>query len=141
MRLEGHMKCGFFPTPPDVTAQLRRLVRLPEEPFSALDPCAGEGVALANLVKGSGAVTYGIELDRRRASRARPHLDHVIRSDFFRCRVSPKSASLILLNPPYADDDDGRLEFRFLKAALPVLKPGGVLVYLIPQRRLNERVA
>ncbi len=141
MRLEGHMKCGYYPTPPTVTSRLRRLVRFPEEPFATLDPCAGEGVALAELVKGSPAVTYAIELDRRRASRARPRLDHVIRGDFFRCRVSPKSASLVLLNPPYADDDDGRLEFRFLKGSLPVLKPGGVLIYLVPQRRLNERVA
>ncbi len=141
MRLEGHMKMGYYPTPPDVTARLRRLVRLPEEAFSVLDPCAGEGVALAAFVKGSAAVTYGIELDRRRASRAKSRLDHVIRSDFFRCRISPKSASLVLLNPPYADDDDGRLEFSFLRAAHPLLKPGGVLIYLVPQRRLNERVA
>jgi len=141
VRLEGHMKCGFYPTPPDVTARLRRLVRFPEEPCSVLDTCAGEGVALAELVKGYGAVTYAVELDRRRASRARKRLDHVLRADFFRCRVSPKSASVVLLNPPYADDDDGRLEFLFLKATLPVIRPGGVLFYLIPQRRLNERVA
>jgi hypothetical protein len=141
VRLEGHMKCGYYPTPPDVTGRIRRLVSLPEEPLSALDPCAGEGLALADLVRGSGAVTFGIELDRRRASRAKRRLDHAIRGDFFRCRVSPKSASLVLLNPPYADDEDGRLEFRFLKAALSLVRPGGVLVYLIPQRRLTERVA
>lgn len=92
MRLEGHMKCGFYPTPPDVTARLRRLVNFPEEPFSALDPCAGEGVALAELVKGSGAVTYGIELDRHRSSRAKSRLDHVIRGDYFRSKIAHRSS-------------------------------------------------
>ncbi len=142
MRLEGHMKCGFYPTPPDVTARLRRLVRFPEEPFSALDPCAGEGVALDELVKGSGAVTYGIELDRRRSSRAKSRLDHVVRGDFFRAKVAQRSVSLLLLNPPYAtDSEDGRLELSFLKSAHPLLKPGGVLIYIIPQARLTARVA
>ncbi len=142
MRLEGHMKCGYYPTPPDVTARLRRLVRFPEEPCSVLDPCAGEAVALAGLVKGSGPVTYGIELDRRRASRAKSRLDHVIRGDFFRSKVAQRSVSLLLLNPPYAtDSEDGRLELSFLKAAHPLLKPGGVLVYIIPQARLTARVA
>ncbi len=142
MRLEGHMRCGFYPTPPDVTGRIRRLVRLPDVPFSAFDPCAGEGVVLAELVKNSNAVTYGIELDRRRASRARPRLDHVIRGDSFRCRVSSKSVSLLFLNPPYAtDSEDGRLELAFLKTAHPMLKPGGILVYIIPQVRLTTRVA
>ena len=142
MRLEGHMKCGYYPTPPDVTGRIRRLIRFPDTPFSSLDPCTGEGKAMASLVKGSPAITYGIELDRRRASRARPRLDHVIRGDSFRCRVSPRSVSLLLLNPPYAtDSEDGRLELAFLKAAHPLLKPRGVLVYIIPQQRLTRRVA
>ncbi len=142
MRLEGHMRCGFCPTPANVTTRLRRLVRFSEEPCSVLDPCGGEGTALAGLVKDSGAVTYGIELDRRRASRARSRLGHVIRSDFFRSRISRASVSLMLLNPPYASDsEDGRLELAFLKAAHPLLKTGGVLIYIVPQGRVTARVA
>ena len=142
MRLEGHLKMGYYPTPPDVTARLRRLVRFPEEPFSAFDPCAGEGVALAELVKGSGAVAYGIELDQHRSSRAKSRLDNTIRGDFFRSKLTQRSVSLLLLNPPYAtDSEDGRLELSFLKAAHPLLKPGGVLIYIVPQARLTARVA
>ncbi len=44
---------------------------LPRGVFQRLDPCAGEGVALAGFAAGAPAVTYGIELDRRRTSKAR----------------------------------------------------------------------
>ena len=143
MRFAGHMKMGFFPTPPTVTARVRRLVRFPEDDaaFPALDPCAGEGVALASFVEGANTVTYGIELDRVRAERAKKRLNHVLMADFFRCRIAPKSVSLLWLNPPYADDEEGRTEALFLKSGLATLRPGGVLVYIIQQHRLTDRIA
>lgn len=105
MRLEGHIRCGYYPTPPDVVETLRSHVRFPEEPFAALDPCTGEGDALAAFTAGVNAVRYGIELDRHRAAEAKARLDHVIRGDFFRTRITKRTASLCWLNPPYADGD------------------------------------
>lgn len=141
MRLEGHKRMGYYPTPPDVVSRIRKCLELPKRSFSAIDSCCGMGEALEKLTKRSQAVTYGVELDEHRSGEAKERLDHVIRGDFFRMRITKRLASLLFLNPPYADGDDGRLELQFLKAAHPILKPGGLLVFIIPQNRLSPRIA
>src|SRR5208283_104671 len=56
---------------------------------------------------------------------------------------------LLLLNPPYdeltleeeANTKTERQERAFLRMTLPYLIPGGVLVYIIPQNRLDKAIA
>ncbi|MGB6063166.1 MAG: DUF6094 domain-containing protein, partial [Desulfomonilaceae bacterium] len=70
MRIAGRMKMGYYPTPSRVVEQVKNFLLFPHAPFTALDPCCGEGLALAQLVSGTQAFTYGVELDQYRADEA-----------------------------------------------------------------------
>lgn len=139
----SRQKLGYYPTPGSVVDKIRSLLGFPDGPFSALDPCCGDGRALARLTAGTQALTYGIELHPGRARAAATALGHVLSCGYEDARLSHGSASILFLNPPYDADlreDDGRAlrtERRFLRDTHPSLIPGGVLVYLIPQRRLD----
>jgi len=108
----------------------RRTVRL-------LDPCAGTGEPAAAIGAALVAETFGIELNEVRAAVARGRLDRVLCGDAFATRLSNGAFSLLFCNPPYHDDAEKlRLEHRFLQHLSRALCPGGVLIFLIPQRRL-----
>jgi len=139
-RLESTARAGYFPTPPRVAAAIaeylsvnvagRRTVRL-------LDPCAGTGEAVLTVAQPFGAETYGIEINEDRAEHALSRLDHVLATSAFSVRLANGAFSVLFLNPPYADDDEKRrLEHAFLTGLTRALCVGGVLVFLIPQRRL-----
>ncbi len=142
-RPTSRQKLGYYPTPPAVVDKMRSFLGFPDGGCSTLDPCCGEGRALARLTAGSQALTYGIELHAGRARAAATALGHVLSCGYEDARLSHGSASILFLNPPYDQDlrdDDGRAlrtERRFLRDTHPYLIPGGVLLYLIPQRRLD----
>jgi predicted RNA methylase len=103
----------------------------------ALDPCAGTGEPLAVITQALGAETYGIEIHEQRAEQARRRLDRVLHTSAFTVRLSNGAFSLLMLNPPYDEASEGRrLEHAFLTAMTRALAPGGVLVFLVPQRQL-----
>lgn len=138
---------GFYPTPPEVTDLVRSWLQFPEGPFPALDPCAGEGEALARCLRGSQGVGYGIEIDGGRVLAARQHLGRVLCCDALQPRSAHEAWSLLWLNPFY---DDGtsegggraeRMEKSFLSEYIRRLVPGGVLVYIIPHAELSPEVA
>jgi 16S rRNA G1207 methylase RsmC len=56
-------------------------------------------------------------------------------------RCPAESLSLLYLNPPYdletGQSNNQRLELVFLERTYRWLKPGGVLVFVIPQPQLN----
>ncbi len=55
----------------------------------------------------------------------------------FSVRLANGAFSVLYLNPPYAEDDEQRrLEHAFLTAMTRALCPGGVLEFVISQRRL-----
>lgn len=149
MRLVAQAKCGFYPTPENVTPIIcRYLARQGEGIVRVLDPCAGEGTALKVVGDHLKAETYGIELDRKRGETAKGLLDHCLITDYQNTRIAKGAFSLLWLNPPYdwsAKDSDietsERYERTFLRDCWPYLCPGGVLVYLIPQRRLDRHIA
>jgi hypothetical protein len=102
-----------------------------------LDPCAGRGEAVATIARALGAESYGIELNEERALACRERLDHVLATSAFSVRLANGAFSALLLNPPYDyDEDKRRLEHAFLVTMTRALCPGGVLVFLVPQRRL-----
>lgn len=149
MRIHGRIKMGHYPTPPRVVELIRSHLAFPSSPFCALDPCCGEGDALAGLVEGTAAITYGVELDHQRAEESKRRLHHVVRCGIEETRIQHHSCSLLLLNPPYdeltleeeADAKTERQERAFLRMTVPYLIPGGVLVYIIPQNRLDKAIA
>jgi tRNA1(Val) A37 N6-methylase TrmN6 len=149
MRIQGRIKMGHYPTPARVVELIRNYLAFPPGQFSSLDPCCGEGDALVGLVAGTAAVTYGVELDHQRAEESKRRLHHVLRCGIEETRIQHGSCSLLLLNPPYddlaleeeADTKTERQERAFLRMTVPYLIPGGVLVYIIPQNRLDKAIA
>jgi SAM-dependent methyltransferase len=149
MRLAGQAKGGFFPTPPVVVERVARMIGVPRNGrpgvIRLLDPCCGEGVALAQLAKTLDAEasvvrleTFGVELHRGRYEKARVVLDRTLCSDVFQIMASHAVFHLLLLNPPYDYDDEKlRLEHKFLINCTRYLAPGGLLVFLVPQPRLR----
>ncbi len=150
MRLAGRIKMAFYPTPLSVLERIKTFIVCPENhPINALDPCCGEGLAVKNLFEGFNCTTYGIELDGHRAAEAKGNLDQVLLCSYTEARISNGCFSVLFLNPPYDEEtlNDGittsseRKEKIFLKDTIRYLQPGGLLIYIIPQSRLDPSIA
>ena len=116
-----------------------------------LDPCCGEGTALAEVKHhltecGATVEALGVEFDAERAWHAKGLLDTVAHSDVADVFVTARSVGLLFLNPPYGHtvaDRAGtserakgdRLEKVFCRKTFPWLKLGGVLVLILPHYR------
>ena len=115
MRPKGQIKMGYYPTPDSVVALVKPRLVFPDGPFAALDPCCGTGKALVDLVAGTRAATYGVELDLERAREADAVLTTVAKGAFELSKVPKNSFSLLLLNPPYdwesGADESARKEY------------------------------
>jgi Uncharacterised methyltransferase family (DUF6094) len=140
LRPHGKTKLGFFPLPIPEAARLRNCLTFPPE-FSAVDPCIGNGIAFARLLEGVQARQYGIEIDANRAEQARKLGIETLHANTMDVRCPAESISLLYLNPPYdlelGQTNNQRLEFVFLEHTYQWLKPGGVLVFVMPQPQLK----
>ena len=76
-RFNAKVRCNYYPLPRREAERIRNLLQFPVEPFSALDPCVGDGAAFATITQDSSARRYGIELDAYRAEQAGPSLTTV----------------------------------------------------------------
>lgn len=143
------IKNGYYPTD-EVT--LQRIINYLDaeegEDLRILDPCCGEGTALADIKhhlisQGANTQAYGIELDEERAWHAKGILDSVIHSDTYNVTASNRSFGFLFLNPPYGDQisdkanlgDDkktNRLEKLFYRKTVDYLQFGGVMVLIVP---------
>ena len=139
MRPHGKTKLGFFPLPVPEGKRLRKCLVGSE--FSALDPCVGDGVAFVHLIDGMQARRYGIEIDAYRTEQANALGIETLQASTFDVRSPAESFSLLYLNPPYdletGATNNQRLELVFLEHTYRWLKPGGVLVFIIPQPQLR----
>ena len=149
MRLAAQAKMGYYPTPEQVTPIIARyLKRQREGLIRILDPCAGMGTAVKQIGDVLQAETYGIEIDLERGNHAKEILARCLITDYENTRISHGSFSLLWLNPPYdwatrnSDIEKAeRYERAFLRDCVYYLRPKGILVYLIPQRRLDGQIA
>lgn len=136
-RLGSQAKAGFYPTPESICGQLNALLDI-EDGARILDPCCGQGQTLAALAEGTGAITYGIELDHDRATEARQRIDHLLWGDaLVEMRISTGAFGLLYLNPPYdynlePEAQAQRLEALFLKRFQETLHKEGRLVLVVP---------
>jgi hypothetical protein len=139
-----------------------------EDRHVLLDPCAGDGLAIATLrdlwfgssraQKRFGALDaciVAVELEKRRCHAAYDRLsswdrsceqrfDTVLEADAFHVAFKPNDgASVLFLNPPYDTDKvHGRLEHRFLARLTQCLSPGqGLLIFLVPHYALEASAA
>ncbi len=142
MRTQARLKLGHYPLPDDEAARLRSFLKFPATVSQALDPCCGTGAAMRLICWGSGARTHGVELDAFRADEARGVLDHVIQGSLFDTHSPVESFSMIYLNPPYdfevGEGKNKRLEPLFLEHVARWLRPGGVLVFVLPFDRVCD---
>lgn len=147
-------KNGYFPTDAGTIERVLSML----EPCEAgamriLDPCAGEGIALAECKQFLGAErteAFGIEFEQVRAWHAKGLLDRAIHGDFQETIVSPRSFGFLWLNPPYGDlvSDQAttgdtkkgrqRLEKLFYQRAVKLLQPGGIMVLIVPHHTLDK---
>jgi len=141
VRPHGQTKLGFFPLPIAEAKRLKNCLTFPK-PFSALDPCVGDGVAFAHLLHDVPAHRYGIEIDAYRAEQARALGIETLQANTLDVRCPPEAVSVLYLNPPYdwesGQSNNQRLELVFLELSYRWLKAGGVLVFVIPQLRLAK---
>jgi hypothetical protein len=148
---------GYYPTD-EMTLErtLQALAPSPTGKMRIFDPCAGEGVALAETAHALGrdrVETYAVEYDQERANHCKTLLDRVLHSDLMDTMISRQAFGLLWLNPPYGDlvaDHAGasqyqgngrrRLEKMFYQRALPLLQYGGVMVLIVPHYVLDDEL-
>src|SRR5271157_1058167 len=68
-RLVSKLKLGYYPLPVQEARHIRALL-VASAPYSAVDPCAGDGTALLEITKNTEARLAAIELDADRAAAA-----------------------------------------------------------------------
>jgi tRNA1(Val) A37 N6-methylase TrmN6 len=142
MRIQGRLKLGYYPIPASEVERIKRFFGFPSEQCQALDPCSGTGAAFKALTAGGAVRTYGIELDAYRAAETGEVLDEVVHGSIFDTHAPVESFSLIYLNPPYdfeiGEGKNRRMERLFLEHVARWLKPGGVLVFVLPFDRVYD---
>jgi hypothetical protein len=142
LRFQGKSRLGFYPLPLSEAQRIRRFLLFPDQPSSALDPCVGDGVAFDVITNGADVLRYGIELDAYRAEQARQRIPNIVQGNTLEVQCPVECFGLLYLNPPYdwtlGPADSRRTEQSFLSHTCRWLKPGGVLLFVIPGDRLAE---
>jgi hypothetical protein len=112
------------------------------ESSSAIDPCVGDGVAFEAITCGAEVLRYGIELEAYRAEQAKGCIPNVLQGNTLEVQCAVELFGLLYLNPPYdwalGPAENRRTEQAFLSHTYRWLKPGGILVFVIPGDRLAE---
>jgi 16S rRNA G966 N2-methylase RsmD len=141
MRFQGKARLGFYPLPFSEAQRVRSFLLFPES-SSAIDPCAGDGVAFEAITSGAEVYRFGIELDAYRAEQARQRIPNVVQGNTLEVQCAVECFGLLYLNPPYdwalGPGASRRTEQAFLSHTYRWLRPGGVLVFVIPGDRLAE---
>ena len=145
MRGSGRIRMGYFPLPLFEAERIRQFLLFPAVPSSALDPCVGDGAAFETITNGAQVLRYGIELDAYRVERARERIAYVLHADASEAHCPVEGFGLLYENCPYdwtlegsAEGRSSRTEQVFLSHTYRWLKPGGVLVLVIPGQRLTD---
>lgn len=148
---------GYFPTDDVTLGRILSALDIDGGTLRILDPCCGEGVALAEAKHhleqcGAAVSAYGIEYNAERAWHAKEMLDRVTHSDVNDVFITARSQGLLFLNPPYGDvvsdkastgdrKKGDRLEKVFYRKAVSWLQFGGVMVLIVPYSVLDSEFA
>lgn len=150
------IKNGYFPTDEGTLERVLAALAPSAGPMCILDPCAGEGVAIAEAAHALGCDhvrAYAVEYDAERAAHARQLVDRCLHGDLMDTIISRQAFGMLWLNPPYGDlsrDANGnlgyqgqgraRLEKLFYQRTLPLLQYDGVLVFIVPHYILDAEL-
>lgn len=91
-----------------------------------LEPSCGDGRIL-DAIRERGHRGYGVEFDAGRATQAKAKGHTVLTANFLECAPEP-GFDTVLMNPPFY----GKHYAKHVRHALKFLKPGGVLVAILP---------
>ncbi len=142
MRMAGRERLGFYPLPLAEAQRIRKFLQFPVVPCAAVDPCIGDGAAFAAITADAPVERYGVELDSYRAAQASAVTDHIVQGSCLDAHCPAESFSLLYLNPPYdwsiGESRSERVEAVLLAHTYRWLKPGGILVLVIPGERNAE---
>ena len=144
-RLEAIEKALYYPTNErsarQAAARLVEMIHIGHDAGDAvqvIDPCAGEGRALAAFCdefrarSGHAVEAHAIELDAERAAACAALIPDTRAGALEKHRV--KGAEIVFCNPPYdCTPGAGRVEYDFMAAALRMLIPSGILVAILPE--------
>ena len=134
-RPSSRIKLGYYPLPIEEARNISALL-MSSAPYAAIDPCAGEGTALLEVTKDTGADLAAIELDADRAEAANRNGVATVHGSAFECRVLAETCSLLYLNPPYDNEfgphSNKRMELVFLEHCYRWVTTEGVLVFVVP---------
>lgn len=147
---------GYYPT--DEGTLERVLTALQPDTngtMRILDPCAGEGVAIAEIahhLDHERVQSHAVEYDAERAAHTATLTNCCLHSDLMETIILQQAFSLLYLNPPYGDqvtdqlgqaeDKQGRtrLEKLFYQRTVGNLQYGGILVFIIPYYTLDKEL-
>lgn len=134
--LKNMAMMGFVRTPPRCAERIVQHLLAFGTCAHILDPTVGEGDLLAPCLAHPGRRLYGVELSDDRAARARDHLPGatILTHDTEAVAWAAGSFDLVLANPPYMMVDGQRAEYRIVKRSGEALRPGGVMVAILPAR-------
>jgi len=159
-RLRSILKAGYFPLPEEAAAAISALCPLDGQRHAVVDPCAGDGAALAALLRAwgpaqeraaereGGWAAYACELEEGRflaldalrfdeAGALGGARLSTAWGDAMTVPIPPAGretgATVLYLNPPYdLDPQWSRLEARWLERWSRRLGPGGALIFVVP---------
>lgn len=114
----------FYPTPKNVVTSM--LSRVDLRGKRVLEPSCGDGAILEGL-RATGAIPFGIEVDQTRANKARGKGFNVLVGNFLEQPARP-DFDAVVMNPPFS----GRHYVKHIRHALKFIKPGGVLMSILP---------
>lgn len=115
---------GYFPTPAPIVAQLIEHARI-KPGMSVLEPSAGRG-AIAGPIAALGAHVDCVELQPENvaALESLPGVNGLLTGDFLNLRPDLASYDRVVMNPPFARQQD----IAHVLHAMGFLKPNGLLV-------------
>ncbi len=138
MRNAGRLKLGYYQLPVEEARNIRALL-VSSAPYAAVDPCVGDGTALIEITRNTGAHLAGIELDADRAGASTENGIATVHGSAFECRVLAETCSLLYLNPPYDTEvgphSNKRMELVFLEHCYRWVSGEGVLVFVVRRRK------
>lgn len=150
------VKNGYYPTDGDTIQRVLNTLKPADNGnIRIIDPCAGEGTALAECKAHLGTdqtEAFAIEYDEERAYHSKKILDRCIHGDFQDTIIGKRNFGLLWLNPPYGDlvadkaqtagaaemNGRKRLEKLFYLQAHGLVQFGGVMVLIVPHDVLDR---
>lgn len=148
---ENEMKMGAYFTDLKHCEDIAKMFIWPQgEEVCVLEPSIGDGravITVTDAAHNSGIKIFGVELNDRQAQETKQNnlICEVLNADFVDgVSIGKESFSFCFGNPPYmsekndSGEDNIRLERVFLDKVVRYLKPGSILVWVVPFSSFSE---